>query len=160
MIRLLIYRGKIPPDDKLLSPPTKWDNYPYFDYRECGLGPCNRHHLLFFQRHWDQGKASKKLRDLNYCKYYLPVATLHEDIHARMARGIPCPRPEDAACAKAYAAIDDWLDAGLIGPSDNLPKRLAVLARAFADYSPETAAALLRQQQIVVGFDRQLAIAV
>lgn len=126
-------------------------NYPTVDYTHAGFGPCNRHHLLFFKRAWAKG-TGENLRELPYFSYYLPVKSLHDDLHALMHSGIPYPENGGRLVASAYRWIEAAMTAGDLSDSDSVPKRITVLIKLFAA-SPETVHALRRQLAIITAFD-------
>lgn len=106
------------------------------------------HHILFQGRHWKQGWA-KRLREHPYCGGYIPQATLHRAIHAKI-HDVPTPNGVD--CKNAIIAIDSWLNAGYISLDDPIWKKIETIAKCFRANCPATVAVLDWQKEVVDKF--------
>lgn len=107
------------------------------------------HHLLFQRRHWQQGYA-KLLRQHPYMGKYIPQATLHREIHAKIH---DIPTPNGAECRMAYNEICRLEKLGEIDiVNDSVEKRLDLLISLWDDKCPATVAILKWQRDIVAKF--------
>lgn len=107
------------------------------------------HHLLFQGRHWQQGYA-KLLRQHPYMGKYIPQATLHREIHAKIH---DIPTPNGSECRIAYNEICRLEKLGEIDiVNDSVEKRLDLLISLWEDKCPATVAILKWQRDIVAKF--------
>ena len=116
--------------------------------RGANSGFCDCHHILFQGRHWKCGWA-KVLREHEYCKAYIPQATLHREIHSKIH---DIPTPNGADCKAAVEALNSWLEAEYISLDDRLDRRIEVLAWCFRAKCPATTAMLDWQKEVVSKF--------
>ena len=125
--------------------------YPAVDYKYAQMGPCNRHHLLFFAKSWtSRGHYALLLREMPYFSYYLPVKELHNNLHAMTRSGVPLP--DGLAITAAYRFVTAGIESGQLSEHDSLPARLTLLMQLF-EGAPRTQDALRRQLEIVTTFD-------
>ena len=107
------------------------------------------HHLLYQRRHWKQGYA-KRLRDNEYFKVYIPMATLHRQIHSKI-HDIPTPNGKD--CRRAYNRLTAGLHTGKLDPKhDTIEKRLDFLIEVWEETCPATVAILKWQREVIHKF--------
>lgn len=112
------------------------------------LGNGDFHHLCYQRRNWKDG-ALGELRELDYCKAYIPKNTLHIRIHAEVW-DIPTPQQINAKRALEQLAI--FKEYGVISSDDSIERRLEVLVFLFEKVDQPTADAFRKQLNIVRKF--------
>lgn len=109
----------------------------------------DKHHLLFPASDYDRGYA-KRLREHPYMAKMIPRDTLHQIIHAELA-SIPCPNGR--LCKKAYIALIEAEDKGLVDYNASVEKRIDFLLDIWSfDDCPRTVFALLHEKEVVRSF--------
>lgn len=87
------------------------------------------HHFLYQARHWGQGYA-KALRQHPFCGDYIPQATLHRSIHAKL-HDVPVPNGKD--CRRVLNELDARLKAGELSFEMKASERVSWLAEQFSN---------------------------
>lgn len=106
---------------------------------------CDCHHLLYQRKYWDTGYA-KLLRNHQYFKITIPIASLHSQIHRELFN---IPRPKDEHLRRAYLVLNILLECQQISLDDPYEKRLDVLIEVWKDTAPQTAEALKIEREII-----------
>ena len=103
-------------------------------------------HHIFYCRKSYKTKTLRDLRELPYCKVYIPKDTVHKTLHA-LVRCVPAPKEVNAKGAMYQLRLLE--EYGAISPQDSLEKRVEVLAALFDCVEQPTADALREQARIV-----------
>jgi len=103
------------------------------------------HHIFYYRKDY-KTKTLRELRELPYCKVYLPKDTIHKAIHAL----VPCvPVPKEVNAREIIRHIGFLEEYKAIGSADSFEKRIETLASLFDCIEQPTADAL-RAQAIIV----------
>lgn len=105
------------------------------------------HHLLFPRKAWSKSWA-KKLRSHPYAKELLRKDITHARIHKHLL-GVPVPSETD--CYLVYELLTTELSIGLIHENDTIFEKLSFFIFAFDLVAPDTALAMRKQRDIVLG---------
>lgn len=105
------------------------------------------HHLLFPRRNWS-GRWAKKLRSHPYAKQLVRKDLTHASIHKHLL-GVPVPSEND--CYLAYELLTTEFNLGLITENDSLLEKLSFFIFVWDEIAPDTALALRKQRDIVLG---------
>lgn len=108
----------------------------------------NVHHCLWIAKKWDaDNEYSRKLRNHEYFKFYIPKNTLHKEIHRKMQF---IPIPSKTLCATAYNLLVSKLWAGEIRMSDEFTTRIDFLLEIWSSEAcPMTHDALVEERKII-----------
>lgn len=118
-------------------------------HRQFAYKATDYHHILFQRKHWQNGFA-RALRNHPYMGKYIPVGTLHREIHSKI-HDIPTPNGVD--CRRAYNRLLEWERMGWIDvKNDTLEQRIQFLIDVWEDSCPATVAILKWQQEVVRKF--------
>lgn len=109
---------------------------------------CDCHHLLYQRRYWGSGYA-RLLRELPFFKVYIPIATLHADIHKAL---FEIPAPSDKVCKSAFLKVVEFLDQNPDYKDMHIEERLDLLIDILGEKSPATTEALKVEREIIASF--------
>lgn len=106
------------------------------------------HHFLFQKKHW-QGGYAHQLREHYYAGAYIPQATLHRAIHAKIH---DVPRPNGDVCKRTLAKLRKLEETGAISRKDPPEKKLSFFIEEWAEDCPATVAILRWMRDIIIKY--------